>query len=229
MCVNAKVFFVIFACLHIIYNMFWKTSIITSMIQAQLTGISQMNFQKYHLECNAIALIWKWLKPFWLVQFVFVCISFSRSASATKTMYWNKKWPCWKYTQRNKSFTHRLASCLIRVSTWNKKQIGSIYSHSLAYINVAKTRRTIPCCVIKQFECKPQHVHACNLRKCAKTKIQSVCAASVNCEFERRRSLHFQHRNPAPVRQKVMVLRLNRFEWNLQHFYLCILRNQFAL
>ena len=75
----------------------------------------------------------------------------------------------------------------------------------------------------------PQHVHACNLRKCAKTKVKSVCVASVNCEFERRRSLHFQHRNPAPVRQKVMVLRLNRFEWNLQHFYLCILRNQFAL
>ena len=125
--------------------------------------------------------------------------------------------------------THRLASCLIWVSTWRKKQIGSIYSHSLAYINVAKTKWTIPCGVIKQFECNPQRVHACNLRKCAKTEKQSVCVASVKYEFERRRSLHFQPGNPAPVRQKVMVVRSDWFEWNLQHFYLCILHNQFAL
>jgi len=161
------------------------------------------------------------------MQFVFVCISFSQSASTRKTINW-KKWPCRKYTQRNNYFTHRLASYLIWVSTWSKKQIGSIYNHSLAYISVAKTRWTIPCCVIKQFECNPR-VHACNLRKCAKTEKQSVCVASVKYEFERRRSFHFQPRNPATVRQRVMVLRLDRFEWNLQHFYLCILHNQCTL
>jgi len=171
------------------------------MIQTQLIGISQMNFQKESLRMYCDCTDLKMMKTF-LVYDVCVCLHFIFTECFQKKNYKLKKWPCWKYTQRNNYFTHRLASCLIWVSTWSKKQVGSIYSHSMAYINVARTRWTITYCVIKQFECNPQRVHACNLRKCAKTEKQSVCVASVKYGFERTRSLHFQPRNPAPVRQK---------------------------